>query len=97
MKTIAALFMVVLILLSAIPVQSNIENDIVRDPTELSYDRSSRCFIADAVIVPETNPFFCLLSTSVACWYDREANTTGLIPLLVQHEGKLSDPQARFL
>ncbi len=97
MKTLAALFLVLLLLLSAIQVQSNTQDDTIYDPTELSYDRSTRASIADAVIVPENNPFFCLISTSVACWYDRIANTTGLIPLLVQHKGKLVDAQTRFL
>jgi len=96
MKTLASLFMVFLLLLSSIPVHSNIEDDTIYDP-QLSYGRSTRSFTADAVIVPETDPFFCLISTSVACWYDRGANTTGLIPLLVQHEGKLVDAQTRFL
>jgi hypothetical protein len=97
MKALAVLFMVLLLLLSSLPVQSNIQDDTIYDPIELPYDRSTRSFIADAVIVPESNPFLCLISTSVACWYDRAANTTGLIPLLVQHEGKLIDAQTRFL
>jgi hypothetical protein len=97
MKTLAALFLVLLLLLSAIQVQSNTQDDTIYDPTELSYDRSTHTSIADVVIVPEYNPFFCLISTSVACWYDRIANTTGLIPLLVQHKGKLVDAQTRFL
>ena len=97
MKALAALFMVLLLLFSSLPVQSNIQDDTLYDPTELPYDRSTRSLIADAVIVPESNPFLCLISTSVACWYDSAANATGLIPLLVQHEGELVDVQTRFL
>jgi len=97
MKTLAALFMVLLFLFSPIPVQGNIQENTICNPTEISYNRSTRSSIVDAVIVPENNPFFCLISTSVACWYDREANTTGLIPLLVQREGKLVDAQTRLL
>ena len=97
MKALAPLCMVLLLLLSSILIQSSIYDDTVYDPTEFPYDRSIRSFIPDAVIVPESNPFFCLISTSVACWYDRAANTTGLIPLLVQHESKLVDAQTRFL
>jgi len=98
MKTLAALFLVLLLLLlSPIQVQGNTQDDTICHPTEFSYERSSRLSIADAVIVPDNNPFFCLISTSVACWYDKAANTTGLIPLLVQHEGNLIDAQTRFL
>ena len=97
MKALAPLCMVLLLLLSSILVQSSVHDDTVYDPTEFHYERSTRSFIPDAVIVPESNPFFCLISTSVACWYDRAANSTGLIPLLVQHEGKLVDAQIRFL
>ncbi|MCX6663871.1 MAG: hypothetical protein NTZ75_06445 [Euryarchaeota archaeon] len=58
MKTLAALFMVLLLLLSAIQVQSNTQDDTIYDPTELSYERSTRLSIADALIVPDNNPFF---------------------------------------
>ncbi|MFH1101738.1 MAG: hypothetical protein V1726_06860, partial [Methanobacteriota archaeon] len=97
MKTLSALFLVLIFLLSPIQVQSNAQDGTINDPTDISYDRSTRLSIADAVIVPDNNPFFCLISTSVACWYDKTANTTGLIPLLVQHEGNLNDAQTRFL
>jgi hypothetical protein len=97
MKTLAALFLVLLLLLSSIPVQSNTQDDTIYHPTKLPYNRSTRLSIVNAVIVPDNNPFFCLMSTSVACWYDKAANATGLIPLLVQHEGKLVDAQTRFL
>jgi hypothetical protein len=78
-------------------VQSNTQDDAIHHPTEIPCDRSTRSSIADAVIVPDNNPFFCLISTSVACWYDKTVNTTGLIPLLVQHERNLTDAQTRFL
>jgi hypothetical protein len=97
MKTLAALFLVLLLLLSSIQVQSNTQDDTIRHPTKLPYNRSTRLSIVNAVIVPDNNPFFCLMSTSVACWYDKAANATGLIPLLVQHEGELVDAQTRFL
>ena len=97
MKTLVALFMVLLFILSPIPVQSKLQANTINDLMEPFYERSTRSSIADAVIVPENNPFFCLISTSAACWYDRAANTAGLIPLLVQHESKLDDAQTRFL
>jgi hypothetical protein len=97
MKTLATLFLVLLFLLSLMQVQSNAQDDSIYNPTELSCDQSTRLSIADAVVVPDNNPFFCLMSTSVACWYDKAANTTGLIPLLVQHGSNLNDAQTRFL
>lgn len=97
MKTQIALFLVLLLLLSTIQAQSNTQDDIISHQAEIPYEQSTRFSIADAVIVPDDNPFFCLISTSVACWYDNAANTTGLIPLLVQHGGNLTDAQTRFL
>jgi hypothetical protein len=49
------------------------------------------------VVVSESDPYFSLIGTSLACWYDKETNSTGLLPLLVHHEGNLTDAQARFL
>jgi hypothetical protein len=97
MKTQVALFLVLLLLLSTIQAQSNTQDDIISHQAEIPYEQSTRFSIADAVIVPDDNPFFCLIGTSIACWYDNVANTTGLIPLLVQHEGNLTSAQTRFL
>ena len=52
---------------------------------------------ADAIVIPDTNPFFGLLGSGVACWYDTSTNNSGLLPLLVHHQGMLSDAQQRFL
>lgn len=49
------------------------------------------------MVVSESDPYFSLISTSVACWYDKETNTSGILPLLVHHEGNLTNAQTRFL
>lgn len=51
----------------------------------------------DVVVVSDADPYFSLISTSVACWYDNETSTSGLLPLLVHHNGSLTDAQVRFL
>jgi hypothetical protein len=51
----------------------------------------------DAVIIPDTNPFFGIIGSYIACWYDIDSNITGLLPLLVQNNEKFSDLQELFL
>jgi len=58
---------------------------------------SSRISLADAVIIPDIDPFFGVLGTIAACWYDQATNRSGLLPLLSQHNDTLSDGQCRFL
>lgn len=50
-----------------------------------------------AVIIPDSDPFFGLIGTSASCWYDNTTNSSGLVPLLVQHNGNLTDAQIKFL
>jgi len=66
-------------------------------PIESSSQIALRTSIANAVIIPDHNPFFGILGTIAACWYDKAANTSGLLPLLIQHNDTLSDAQHRFL
>ncbi len=53
--------------------------------------------VGDAVVVAESDPFYSLLSTSVACWYDHATNSSGILPLFVSPAGNLTDAQTRFL
>lgn len=97
MKTIAAVSLSFFLLLSTLNVQG-IKNDSVHSsPSELFFHQSIRNRIADAVIVSESDPYFSLIHTSIACWYDKTTDTTGLLPLLIHHEGNLTDAQMRFL
>ncbi|MBN2602634.1 MAG: hypothetical protein JXA91_00695 [Candidatus Thermoplasmatota archaeon] len=58
---------------------------------------SSRNFLTNAVVVPDTNPFYAIIGSSLACWYDISDNQTGLCPLIVQNKGFLTDRQYLFL
>ena len=49
------------------------------------------------VIIPDNNPFFGVLGSCLACWYNMENNETGLLPLLVQKNGSLTKQQKLFL
>ena len=65
--------------------------------SELCFQPSFRNPIDDAVVVSASDPYYGLLSTSVACWYEKTTNTSGLLPLFVHHEGRLTNAQTRFL
>ncbi len=58
---------------------------------------SIRNTIEDALIIPDSDPFFGIIGTYIACWYDRANNSTGLLPLLVQDNGTLTTHQKIFL
>ena len=58
---------------------------------------SNRNFHTNAVIVPDSDPFYAIIGSSLACWYDFDGNLTGLCPLIVQNKGFLTDRQILFL
>ena len=57
---------------------------------------SNRNFEEDLVIIPDSNPLFGLLGSSIACWYD-STNTSGLLPLLVQENRQLQPRQKIYI
>jgi hypothetical protein len=96
MKALVPVFLVTLLLLPFLPTTSGAPVDSFSSlPTSVKI--SSRTPIANAVIVSDNNPFFGIIGSSAACWYNEEANTSGLLPLLIQHNGTLTDAQHRFL
>jgi hypothetical protein len=97
MKSFTAVFLGFLLFISVLNVPGMGQGAISCSSSDLSSHRSTRNSIADAVVVSENDPYFSLISTSVACWYDTQTNTTGLLPLFVHHEGNLTDAQVRFL
>jgi hypothetical protein len=97
MKTFIAIFLCFFLLLSPVSGIRITPDTVICSPLEFEFHQSIRKSTVDAVIVSESDPFLSLISTSVACWYDKIANTTGLLPLLIPHEGYLSDAQTRFL
>jgi hypothetical protein len=66
-------------------------------PVGISSGASIRNPTEEVVIVPDSDPYYGIMGTYAACWYDVERNESGLNPLLVHQEGILSDAQTRFL
>jgi hypothetical protein len=97
MKAFTTVLFVFFLLISPISIPGTGRETASCYTSGLSSNHSIRTSIADAVVVSESDPYFSLISTSVACWYDKETNTSGLLPLLVHHEGNLTDAQVRFL
>src|SRR4030042_3406435 len=97
MKPGLVLPLIILLIIPTVQATSTIQDDTYYQQSEQPLEVSIRNQIADAVIIPDSNPFFGLIGASAACWYDKETNTTGLLPLLVQHQGNLTDAQKRFL
>jgi len=50
----------------------------------------------EVVIVPDNNPFFGIIGTNMACWYDTP-NISELKPLLFQNDGELTNHHKNFL
>ena len=97
MKSLLPLFIILFLFLTSIPMECYIKEDTNYESIKIFFEHSIRSLNFTAVIVPDSNPFFCLVGTSIACWYDKVKNTTGLLPLLVQHKNTLTDTQTRFL
>ncbi len=96
MKPFTALYLCFFLLISSVSIPG-MGYEVHNHTSSVLYPHQSiRNSLADAVVVSDSDPYFSLISTSVACWYDNETNTTGLLPLLVHHEGSLTDSQTRF-
>ena len=96
MKKIFALWLIILITVPTITYAENVkENSLIY--YELNNFISSRRQIEDAIIIPDTNPFFGMIGSYIACWYGMDDNYSGLRPLLVQDNQKLSNNQEIFL
>jgi len=57
---------------------------------------SIRNTLEDIIIIPDTDSLFGIIGSYVSCWYNTE-DSTGLKPLLVQHEGMLTNHQEMFI
>lgn len=98
MKTFTAVFLGFFLLISTLYIPGIGWETASCLSLEPSSNRSLRLSsVADAVVVSESDPYFSLIGTGLACWYDKDTNSTGLLPLLVHHEGNLTDAQTRFL
>jgi hypothetical protein len=97
MKSFLVSFCVLLLFFAGLPVHNTVPAHSSSFSLEPFRTTSTRSMNADAVVVPDSNPFFGMLGSAAACWYDRGTNTSGLLPLLVQSNGMLTDAQHRFL
>ena len=95
MKKTYVFCIIVLIFIQTTIHAENVEDDtLILD--ELSHLSSIRKQIEEAIIIPDSNPFFGIIGSYIACWYDI-GDSTGLLPLLVQYDEKLTDHQEIFL
>jgi len=97
MKAFSAFFLVFLLVFGSMAVHGTMNSALSHQPGGRLQGGLLRSSNADAVVIPESNPFFGVLGSSAACWYDKESNISGLLPLLVQRDGSLTDAQQRFL
>jgi len=95
MKTLFALLLSYLLIGTGFSIHGGSTDFLLTQPGE--HLSSCRLIIPDVVIVPEDDPYFGIIGSSIACWYDNETNTSMLVPLLIQRNGNLSDAQQRFL
>jgi hypothetical protein len=96
MKKIFALCLIITIIgPNAIYAENVKDNSYIAQ--EINNLSSSRRQIEDAIIIPETNPFFGIIGSYIACWYGTDENSSGLRPLLVQDNQKLTYNQEIFL
>jgi hypothetical protein len=96
MKPLTAVFLSFFLLISVFSIPGMGYEVHSHSSSISSPHQSNRNSLADAVVVSDSDPYFSLISTSIACWYDIEKNMTGLLPLLVHHKGNLTDSQTRF-
>ncbi len=97
MKALNAIILGSFLLISTVSLPGSGREVESQSSLDLSSQRSSRMTDVDAVVVSDADPYFSLISTSVACWYDNETNISCLLPLLIHHGGALTDAQVRFL
>ena len=57
---------------------------------------SVRNHIEDVIVIPDSNPLFGIIGSYISCWYNTN-ESTGLKPMLVQHEGLLTNHQEMFI
>jgi len=90
-------YLIILITISyTIQAENTFFNDTINSQYLSSFD-SIRNTIEDAVIISDDDPFFGIIGSYIACWYNKVDNSTGILPLLVQNNGTLTNHQDNFL
>ena len=96
MIKIIALCLIALIIIPTTIYADNVkEFNIISQ--QLTHFSSLRKQIEEVVIIPGNNPFFGLIGSYLSCWYGSDNGSSGLLPLLVQHNQKLTENQYLFL
>jgi len=74
------------------------ENIIIEDQTYYKYHEitSNRLITEDIVVIPSSDPYYGIIGSYIACWYDNKTSDT-LLPLLVSKNRNLSDKQYNFI
>ena len=52
---------------------------------------------ADIILADSKDPYYCLLASTLACYYPHQTNTSILTPLLVISDNKITDQHERFI
>jgi hypothetical protein len=96
-KKFTSVLIILLTIFSLIHIdQINAKKTTINE-NELTIFGSIRKSIEEVIIIPDSDPFFGIIGASIACWYDVEMKKDGLLPLIVQDNGKLAENQVRFL
>jgi len=98
MKKLVAVSLTILLIFSyMVHAKSDLFEKQDVETTELLSNISSiRNPIENVIIIPDESPLFGIIGSYVSCWYNT-ADKAGLKPLLVQHEGILTDHQEIFI
>jgi hypothetical protein len=90
-------FLLCLFLLSCSVSAPGSGQSVVSTSQGLSSQHTPQRALAAAVVVSDRDPYFSIISTSIACWYESETNVSVILPLLVHEKGTLTAAQMRFL
>ncbi|MBN1860602.1 MAG: hypothetical protein JW840_03980 [Candidatus Thermoplasmatota archaeon] len=96
MRTTFIIILGFFLLLSPLQMRSSGENVFLFSSSNHHLD-SLRSSLSDVVVVADSDPFYSILCTSIACWYEQSTNTTALLPFLVSQKNNLTCAQTRFL
>jgi len=96
MNKIFALCLIILITIPTAIYAENVKESNLKSQ-DLYYFSSLRKQIEDVIIIPDSDPFFGLIGSYLSCWYNTDTKSQGLLPLLVQHNQKLTENQEIFL
>jgi hypothetical protein len=86
----------IIIIIILIQVLSYIDIIHFVDASEIK-EELNRNIVEDIIIISDDDPYFGIIGSYIACWYDSFDKTSGLLPLLIQKDGYLNNNQIIFL